>query len=51
MVTGFLASLGVIGLHHRLDQDHIRFGDGLFDVLDFAEVQRVLFQLLLELGL
>ena len=51
MFAGFLAGLGVVRLHHRLDQDHIGVGDALLDVLGFLEVQAVLLQLFLELGL
>ena len=49
-LTGaFIAGLGVVGLDHRLDQDHVGFGDGLLDMLDFLEVHAVLLQFLLEL--
>ncbi len=41
MLAGFLARFGVIRLDNRLDQDDIRLGDRLLDMLGFAEIQAV----------
>ena len=48
LAASLVARLGVIWLDNRFDQDNIRLGNYLLDMLSFSEIQAVLFQFSLE---
>ncbi len=48
ITVALIAGLGVVGLYHRFNQDHIGIGDRLLNMFSFFEIQAVLLQFCLE---